>query len=87
MWSYLYHVGHHHNKRLMWYPLDMVVVPPKTDDVGRLGEVVRLRIDEPLLTRLDAVAKETGRKRSDVMRRLMVAGLELHEKDGKKGKR
>lgn len=63
-----------------------LVVVPKAEP-RRLGETVRMRIDAVLLSRIDAVVEETGRKRSDVMRRLLVAGLELHEKDGKKAKR
>lgn len=55
-------------------------------DEGLLGEAVRLRIDAALLKRIDAVCHETGHKRSYVMRRLLVAGLELHER-GKKPKR
>lgn len=63
----------------------MAVVPPKVGREG-LGEAVRVRVDKTLLKRIDAVAAETGRKRSDVVRLLMIAGLELHEAE-KKGKR
>lgn len=58
-------------------------VVPKAER-GNLGEAIRVRVDEGLLKRLDAVCAETGRKRSDVMRLLMIAGLEEHEGSSKK---
>lgn len=59
------------------------VVPKK--ERGALGLTIRVRVDAQLLERIDAVARETLRKRSDVVRLLMVAGLSAHEKD--KGKK
>lgn len=63
----------------------LVVVPKK--ERGQLAETIRVRVDDSLVRRLDAVAAETGRSRSDVVRLLMVAGLELHEAEKKAGKR
>lgn len=64
--------------------LGLTVVPPK--ERGNLAATVRVRVDGPFLRKIDAIAQETGHKRSEVVRRLMVAGLELHEQD-KKGKK
>lgn len=61
----------------------VLAIVPKADG-GPLGEVIRARVDGALLKRIDAICKETGRKRSDVVRRLVVAGLELHEQDRKR---
>jgi hypothetical protein len=58
----------------------MTVVPKLDVSFGPLGEVVRLRVDEEMKGRVEAVIKETGREQSDVLRRLLLAGLKLHEK-------
>lgn len=60
-----------------------VVVVPKAER-GNLGDAIRVRVDADLLKRIDFVCHETGRKRSDVMRLLMVAGLEQHERERRK---
>lgn len=57
----------------------LAAVPKK--ERGQLQRTLQVRVDVPLLQRIDIVAEETGRKRSDVMRLLMVAGLEQHERE------
>lgn len=64
----------------------ILTVVPKADR-GPLGTTLQIRVDAELLRRLDAVTSETGRKRSDVARLLMEAGLEQHEKDKRGGRR
>lgn len=59
----------------------LVVVPPKVRE--GLIETLRVRVEHGLLKRIDAVATHSGRKRSDVVRLLMIAGLELHEAEAK----
>lgn len=63
---------------------DLAVIPKK--EKAQLAEVVRLRVDPALLERLDSVADAEDRSRSDVMRLLMIAGLEQYEAErgGKK---
>lgn len=52
---------------------------------GQLAKLIPVRVDDALLQRIERVVLETGRKRSDVMRLLMVSGLEQHEAErGKK---
>lgn len=65
--------------------LDLAVVPKVAR--GPLGTTLQIRVDAALLNRLDHVCAETGRKRSDVARLLMEAGLDLHERDKRGGKR
>jgi metal-responsive CopG/Arc/MetJ family transcriptional regulator len=65
---------------------DGVAVVPKAEK-RTLDEQIRFRVEPALLQRLDAVCQETGRKRSDVLRRLVLAGLELHERETRGGKR
>jgi Ribbon-helix-helix protein, copG family len=61
----------------------LVVVPPKKPR-GNLVKTLRVRVDDDLIARIDVVAEDKGRSRSDVARLLLVAGLELHEKEENK---
>lgn len=60
----------------------LAVIPPK--DRGGLEVQVRFRIDRALNNRIDAVCRETGWERSDVLRFLVQAGLDLHESERRK---
>lgn len=51
---------------------------------GGLGATIHVRLDAATLARVDRVGEQTLRKRSDVVRQLLMAGLELQEKGAKK---
>jgi hypothetical protein len=53
---------------------------------GDLTAAVRIRMSQALLRQIQKVAGETGRANADVMRLLMVAGLEAYEKEKKSKK-
>lgn len=51
---------------------------------AKKSDTLRVRLDDELRTRLEAVCKETGQTKSAAARFLLVAGLEAHERDRKK---
>lgn len=55
-------------------------------ETGPLALTVQVRFDRATVGRIDAVARETGRKRSDVVRILLITALDLHESE-KRGKK
>ena len=57
----------------------MSVVPKAEPEEKGLAVPLRLRITRAQGERIRAVCEETGRKRSDVVRRLLDAGLDSHE--------
>lgn len=62
-----------------------VAVVPKRER-GPLGRTLQVRVDAETARRLDAVVQDTGHTHSEVIRLLLLAGLDLHESD-KKGKK
>lgn len=62
----------------------MAVITKK--DRGPLDITLQVRVDAETERRLSSVVQETGRSLSEVLRLLLLAGLELHESD-KRGKK
>jgi hypothetical protein len=66
----------------------MTLIPPKEDEPADKLEVpLRMRLSKAQAERVGRVCKETRRKQSDVIRRLLDVGLDAYDREQKGGKR
>lgn len=64
-----------------------MAIIPKADDDEQLVTLIQVRITKGMEKRIAAVCEDTGRKQSDVVRRLITAGLDAYEREQKAGRK